>query len=145
MERRSSMSANVNDRESIARVYPREAYEEDAGRNALAKTPVLHGVRILSQPDEAGSFRLARAHHQVAERDPEGDTVFLAPYLGDELDALQRNPTYGGPEEKDGLSVVDPRGDYEAFLDRIVEAARSARFKGPIGKGEERLRGFHGG
>ncbi len=138
-------AANVNDRDSIARIYPREAYEEDAGLNALAKSAVLHGVRILSEPDETGAFRLARAQRQVAERDPEGDTVFLAPYLADELDALRRDPVYGGPEEKDGLSVIAPRGDYEAFLDRIAEAARAVRFKGPIGKEEDRLRGFHGG
>ena len=40
----------------------------------------------------------------------------------------------------------DPMDDgYRAFIDSILQTARTARFQPPIGRGEERLRGFHGG
>jgi hypothetical protein len=140
-------SANLNDRSSLERIYPRDAFEQDAGENSRAKASILKGIRILSPPDDSGAFELARASQHVGEGDPEGDTLFLAPYLGDEYAALQRMDTaYGGPEEKgDALAKVEPRGDYEAFIGKVLQAARSAEFKKPIGKGEERLRGFHGG
>jgi hypothetical protein len=140
-------SARIDDRSSLARIYPREAYERDAGANSRAKASVLKGVRILSEVDAAGVFEMTPASQHVGEGDPEGDTVFLAPQFTDEFAALRQDPAaYGGAEEqRDAQAKIRPRGDYEAFLDRIIEAARRADFKQPIGRREERLRGFRGG
>ncbi len=140
--------ANINDRSSLERLYPRDAWAQDAGKKADAKAEVLHGVRIASPVDENGDFDLVRASHQVAEINSEGDVVFLFPQMGDDYAALMQKETdYGGAEEKgDALDRVRHKDqDYEAFIDRIIQAARSAKFKPAIGRGEERLRGFHGG
>ena len=140
--------ANINDRSSLERLYPRNVWAQDAGRNADAKAEVLHGVRIASPVDENGDFDLVRASHHVAEINSEGDVVFLFPQMGDDYAALMQKETdYGGAEEKgDALGKVEDKDqEYSAFIDRVIEAARSAKFKPAIGRGEERLRGFHGG
>jgi hypothetical protein len=138
--------ANVNDRSSIERIYPRDAFESDAANNSRGKALVLEGVLIASQPSENGEFELVRKRRNVAENDPEGDTLFLAPYLGRDYAALEQTPEYSAPQEKaDGLGAVERGADYGAFIERIIETAKAARFKSPIGKKEERLRGFHGG
>ena len=140
-------SANVNDRASIERLYPREAFEADAARNALPKADVLHGVRIASEIAADGAFALQRTSQQVGENDPLGDTLFLAPFLGGAEGTLRQKPDYGGAEESPGAlaKTADKGPDYDAFVDRIVETARRAAFKDPIGRHEPRLRGFHGG
>lgn len=146
-------SASIHDRSSVERLYPRDAFEADAGSNALAKTAVLHGLRILSGPDANGEFRLARASQHVGEvhvgeAQGRGNGLFLAPNLGANFAALMQSETdYGGQEEKgDAVRSVDVRaGEYQAFIDRVVAAAQGADFEEPIGRGEERLKGFHGG
>ena len=140
-------TANVNDRASIERIYPRDAFETDAANNSRGKALVLQGVLIASQPSESGEFTFLRKRRHVGENDPEGDTLFVAPYLGQEYSALEQTPGYGGAQETgDAVDEVE-RGarDYDAFVDRIIATAKAARFKEPIGKNEERLRGFHGG
>jgi hypothetical protein len=136
--------ANINDRDSLERLYPREAFQEDAGRNALGKTPVLYGVRIESAPDAQGWFHLVRAQQHVGEQ-VGVDTIFLAaeeqrfsaPLLGQE------------PAEASKGAALTPeatgRQDYETFITQLVDAARSAEFPQPVGRGEPRLKGFHGG
>jgi hypothetical protein len=146
-------SASIHDRASVERLYPRDAFEADAGSNAQAKTSVLKGLRILSAPDEAGSFQLARASQHtgevhVADAQGRGNGLFLAPNLGANFAALMRKDTdYGGAEEKqDALASVAARqDDYAAFIDRVIATAQAADFEQPIGRGEERLKGFHGG
>jgi hypothetical protein len=140
-------TANVNDRATIERLYPREAFEADAAKNANPKADMLHGVRIASEVSESGEFTLQRTRNQVGENDPLGDTLFLAPFLGEAQGALRQSPGYSGAEENpDALpKAADKRPDYEAFIDRIAETARQAAFKDPIGRHEPRLRGFHGG
>lgn len=137
-------SATIDDRTSLERIYPREAFEQDSRENARADAAVVHGVRILSEPDAAGVFAVARARQHAGERDPEGDTVFLAPSLTDQPDALAASAAYGGGEEG-GPGPASRHDAYGEFLATIFQAARTAEFKRPIGKGEERLRGFHGG
>ncbi|MDQ4061558.1 MAG: hypothetical protein M3145_10730 [Pseudomonadota bacterium] len=140
--------ANVNDRSSLERLYPRDVWAQDAGKNAVSKAEVLYGVRIVSPVDANGDFDLVRASHQVAESNSEGDVIFLFPQMGDDYAALMQKETdYGGAEEKgDALEKLGHKDqEYNAFIDRIIEAARSAKFKPAIGRGEERLRGFHGG
>jgi hypothetical protein len=140
-------SANVNDRATIERLYPRKAFAEDGAKNARPKADVLHGVLIASEVSQSGEFTLQRTSRQVGENDPLGDTLFLAPFPIEGQGALRQTPAYGGAEETpDALAKAqDKRPDYEAFIDRIAETARRAAFKGPIGRHEPRLRGFHGG
>jgi hypothetical protein len=139
-------SANINDRSSVERLYPRDAFERDAGENARGKAPVLKGVRILSAPDAAGSFELTPATQHTGEMDAEGDSVFLVAYVGDESAALHQTTDYGGAEEKgDALKKVQSHGGYESFIDRVLATAEAATFKPPIGRGDERLKGFRGG
>ena len=140
--------ASIHDRGSIERLYPREVFEREAGENADAKATVRRGVRILSPVDAQGVFEAERASRHVGEADPLGDTVFLAPFLRDASAALApSDAAYGGPAEAgdDAAASAHKRDDYESFVERIVAAARSARFKPAIGKDDERLRGFHGG
>jgi hypothetical protein len=146
-------SASIHDRASIERLYPRDAFEADAGSNAQAKTSVLKGLRILSAPDDAGAFQVTRASQHTGEAHAgdaqgRGNGLFLAPNLGANFAALMRNDTdYGGAQEKhDALdSVAARQDDYGAFIDRVIASARAADFERPIGRGEERLKGFHGG
>lgn len=137
-------TAHVDDRASLERIYPRQAFDHDARENARADVSVLHGVRILSAPDASGVFGLARARQHVGEADPEGDTVFLAPALAEPQAGSGVGD--GRTHEAGGAEPVRPTGyGYDKFLEAVLRAARGARFKRPIGKGEERLRGFHGG
>ena len=138
-------TANVNDRASIEALYPRAAFDEDAAKNALPKTQVLYGVRIDSEPDEGGSFALVRARHHVGEMTNFAEAVFLfpeEPHLSATL--VGSDPDAGMPQEADDPSDLR-RKEYEAFIDRVLDAARRADFADPIGRDEERLKGFHGG
>ena len=139
--------ANVHDRLTIERLYPRDAFDRDSRMNADVKTEILHGVRVVSAPDANGDFRLARASRHVAEQNPEGDVIFVVPhrYQGD--DALMQGPDYGGPEEKSDASRGGQDGGtaYDMFINRVIASARSADFKSSIGFHESRLEGFHGG
>lgn len=140
-------SANVNDRSTIAAVYPREAFEADAAQNARDKAAVLHGVAIASAVSESGAFALQRARRHVGENDPLSDTLFLAPFLPpDDAETAQTSAYGAAPEKPDAAEAGSPRGDaYESFIARIVDAATRAAFKDPIGRHEKRLRGFRGG
>jgi hypothetical protein len=146
-------SARINDRASVERLYPRDAFEADAGSNAQGKATVLKGLRILSGPDASGAFRVARASQHVGEvhageAQGRGNGLFLAPDLGANFAALaQKDTDYGGAEEKaDAMRSVDARAaEYDAFIDRVIAAASASDFEEPIGRGEERLKGFHGG
>ena len=142
------MNANIHNRAALERLYPRDAFESDANRNAQAKASVLYGLRILSSPDGDGRFEVARASQHVGEvhagDPPPGGGVFLAPSLAAGAPApVQNESGYGGPQQSaEGRAG---RGeDYETFLDRVLATARSADFPEPIGR-DERLKGFRGG
>ena len=139
--------ANINDRLTLERLYPREAFDRDSRLNAEINAHILHGLKITSPPDQTGTFRVTRASRHVAELNPEGDVVFVFPHGYRGEDALMQGPDYGGPEEKGSASPSseDGRTAYERFLDRVIEAAQSAAFKPAIGCRESRLEGFHGG
>lgn len=124
---------NLTDRSRIEAVYPLSAFRHDAGVNAIGNTPVLHGLRILSGPDDAGSFDLVRADQHTGERDPEGDSVFVVPLLNGDLSV---QPT--------GAPGASQDAEYARFIDRVIEVARAASFKSPVGR-DGRLQGFHGG
>jgi hypothetical protein len=70
-------TANVHDRRSVEIVYPATKFDRDSAINDRPDAEVLHGVRVLSVPDEHGNFELSPATKHVAEA---GDTAFLVPY-----------------------------------------------------------------
>ena len=139
--------AKIGDRASVERLYPRADFERDAGENARADAAVHRGLRIVSPVDAEGRFSAERAARHVGEDDPQGDTVFLAPFLAEASAPLQPGSAYGGGIEMGAPEEVATRkaDEYSGFIDRIIAAAKAADFKSPIGRHEERLRGFHGG
>ena len=135
--------ATVNDRASVERLYPRTDFERDAGENSDAKASVQRGLRIVSGVDASGTFRAERGLRHVGENDPEGDALFIAPFLREAHAPVPQTDAYGGGAAP--AEAADKTEDYRAFIGRIIASARSAEFKEPIGRGEERLQGFHGG
>jgi hypothetical protein len=115
--------ANINDRSSVERVYPFERFRQDANRNSLPNTLVLHGLTIVSPPGPDGGFHLHPAERQSGERDTSRDVVFL--------------PATGCSGD-----LAADQADYAAFITRAIEAAPSVK---PVRPADERLAGFHGG
>lgn len=130
------------DRSSVERLYPREAHDRDAAENARPKAIVHHGVRIIPAPD-GNSFDLVRASRQVGEAGSEPEALFLFPVRIASAGATTGYEEPGSSPPHEPPSGHD--GEYEAFITRVIEAAESAEPPGPIGEGEERLHGFHGG
>jgi hypothetical protein len=136
-------SAKIDDRASIEGIYSRSAFEEDAARNAVGNAQVLFGVRVESSPDEHGSFQLARAKQHVGEQARAGGAAFLAPDHQVRYSGVVRNE---GPGTQRGEGTGDDAaGEYAAFIGRIIDTARSAGLSEPVGRNDERLRGFRGG
>ncbi|SMF49168.1 hypothetical protein SAMN02982917_2434 [Azospirillum oryzae] len=136
--------ANINDRASFERVYDRHSFEQDAAMNARSDTTVVHGVTILSAPDAEGFVELSRTSQHVGEGNPEGDPVFIAAFRLDDT-AAENADTYAGSVEPAAAARRDAADDYRAFIDQLLDTASTAQFKSDIGRGEERLKGFHGG
>jgi hypothetical protein len=108
-------TANVNDRGSLERAYPEDAFASDAAQNDQAKAEVFHGVHIGSAPDEDGNFELQRATRHVGEP-PSAD--YLTPVRRTEpLDQARNN----GPAQ---WSPPESAHAYAQFLDDIVSAAQ---------------------
>jgi hypothetical protein len=138
--------ADINDPSSLEQAYPLESFEHDAAQNARADAAELHGVRITSAVDPRGRVEIAPAKRSVAASSPDEDALFLAPHRSNEATAVsEARPGYGGPQAVEAPRPASARRDYEAFLARLVEAARSARLPSPIGLHEDRLKGFRGG
>jgi hypothetical protein len=136
--------ANANDRASLEAAYPLAAHAEDSAANAVGATQIVHGVRIVSAADPDGWFQLARAQHHVGELTDAVRETFLAP----SEPSVAANLV--GAESEDaaphgGALAGERRRSYEAFLDRLAQAARSVTIPEAIGRGEDRLRGYHGG
>ena len=123
----ADIRANINDRQSIERLYPPDAFARDAAENDRQRVEILKGVRVASAPDDDGNFVLEPAAHHAGEVP---DAVFLAPFP-------LRTP------ERHAAADPDPHHGYDAFIDEIIEAAqrhgyRAAESPGP---GDPRLRG----
>lgn len=132
--------ANIHDRGSIERVYPRAVFEQEALSNTRGKASVLHGVRINSAPDGSGAFDLVRAARQVGEDERSASGVFLCPFAHQRatLEAPEARAASAG--RLDTLAGV--RGEYDAFIDKIVATARTVRIDPSPGPGDPRLRGL---
>ncbi len=147
------MFANVNDRSSIERVYSVDTFAVDAATNA--KQPaneLLRGVRILSAPDENGTFEIEPGIKHVGE-------VHSAAFLVScrTLRGLHAQAAVYEFLKRDAGSLVmsrtgqiyaianpDPRVEYEAFIGRIITAAPRVGFRqnGSSGSGDARLQGL---
>ena len=119
--------ANINDRRSIERVYPPDAFARDAAENDRPRIEILKGVRVASAPDGDGNFALERASHYAGEAP---SALFLAPFH------RRTAKEYAGYDP-------DPRHGYDAFIDEIIDAARQNGYRAAEspGPGDPRLRG----
>jgi hypothetical protein len=137
-------TASIDDRASIEAIYPPAAFDEDAARNAAGDADVLYGLRVEAVPDAEGRFIFARSRQHAGEaRDPT-EALFLSPD-GEHLLAAAASSLRTGEEEAAAAKPDERRKAYARFIDRVIEAVRAADFQKPIGRGEERLEGFHGG
>jgi len=138
-------TVNINQRETLESYYPLDSFVHDANQNARGKAAVLHGLRILSAPDADGTFKLTKAQHNFAENAEDQNALFLYSVRDDD------NNWFDGAEEDATKAVhvkdnpLDVSALYRDFIDRVIEAARNAKFQPDIGRGEPRLQGFHGG
>jgi hypothetical protein len=136
---------NINKRETLEAYYPQDSFLHDANHNAMARTPVMHGLCILSAPDAEGTFKITKAHHSVAEEGVDHDVVMLYPRRDDDNHWFDKSE----PDATKAVHIKDHPIDlshlYGDFIDRVIEAARNAHFPTSIGRGEPRLQGFHGG
>jgi hypothetical protein len=119
-------NANIHHRDSLAQIYPPDAFASDAAQNGRVTSEVVVGVRILSAPVATGEFEFERASQQIGEA---ASRAFLAP------SRREGDPT--------GSTHPDPREGYQEFLDRIVAAAQDFGFKaeGTPGRDDPRIKG----
>ncbi len=124
---RGMATANIHDRDSLARLYPPDAFASDATENDRAKVLVLKGVRIGSAPDEAGDFTLERA----------------AQHAGEAPGAAVLAPFHRAAPSENATADPDPQQGYEAFLSEIVDAASHFGYRAETspGPGDPRLKG----
>ena len=127
---------NANDRASLERAYPADAFAGDAARNERSTEPLVHGVRVGSAPDAAGWFELEPATRHAGE--PE-TPHFLTPIRRrEEMTDQGQAPSQAAPPQ--------PGDGYSRFLDDIVAVARDFGFRREDSPSRDRrLRGFHGG
>jgi hypothetical protein len=119
-------NANINDRQSIERVYSPDAFARDAAENDRTGVELLHGVRIGSAPDQAGEFEIEPAARHAGEVP---GAVFLAPFHRATPNEHAVDP--------------DPQHGYGAFIAAIIEAARRFGYHAETspGPGDPRIRG----
>lgn len=132
--------ANIHDRASIERVYPRALFENEANANSQAKADLLKGVTILSSPDAEGAFELQRASRHVGEQSKNaGDGgIFISPFAQEPITGVRADyPATAGS----GAPAGD-RDPYRRFIDRLVAEALRAKIDPSPGPGDARLRGL---
>jgi hypothetical protein len=128
--------ADINDRESIERIYPRAVFAREANANMRAKASVLSGVQIASAPDGQGHFELTRASRHAGEDRSSAGAIFLCPF------AQRSGHGADDPAAAAPPSGERPRDAYDAFIDEVIAKARGARFPEPTGRHDPRLRGL---
>ncbi len=138
-------SVNINQRETLESYYPLDSFVHDANQNARGKAAVMHGLRILSAPDGDGAFKVTKAQHNVAEDASDQDALFLYSVRDDDNNWFDKGEADASKAVQAKDHPVDLSELYRGFIDRVIEAARNAKFQPDIGRGEPRLKGFHGG
>ena len=128
--------ANINDRATMERAYPADAFAGDAARNERSTEPLRHGVRIGSAPDGAGWFELEPATRHAGE--PE-TLHFLTPVR------RREELTDQGRTISQTAAARSDEG-YHRFLDDVVAAAKRFGYRREDSPSRDpRLRGFRGG
>jgi hypothetical protein len=138
-------SVNINQRETLETYYPLDSFVHDANQNARGKAMVMHGLRILSAPDADGAFKVTKAQHNVSEDDAEHDALFLYSVRDDDNNWFDKAEPDASKAVHAKDNPVDVSELYRGFIDRVIDAARNNHFQKDIGRGEPRLKGFHGG
>jgi hypothetical protein len=128
--------ANIRDRSSIERIYPRAVFLREANANSRAKASVLRGLSILSAPDAGGDFGLVRAAQHAGERESGEGAVFLCPF------AQETAPSADYPAAASSGAEAAPEDPYASFISRVIETARTANPAEPTGRGDPRLKGL---
>ena len=129
--------ANINDRTSIARLYPFAAFLGEANANMRARASMWRGVEIIAGPDAEGWFAMTRASRHAGEREVAGGARFLCPFA----QATGHAPDYPAPAAASGGD--DGRAAaYDGFIDNIIAAARAMPPEPAPGPGDIRLRGL---
>jgi hypothetical protein len=134
---------SINDRTLVEEFYSKETFDQDAAENGRGKATIIRGVKILSAPDMEGGVELVRASQHVGESSPDQDSIFVAAHRAGTAKADEGN-AYSASVEPTAENA-DEGDEYRQFIDRLLQTAKDAQFQRPIGKGEERLVGFHGG
>lgn len=124
--------ANINDRASIEAIYPRAVFLRESNANVRARATMLRGLSIRSAPDGAGYVEIARAAQHVGEQKPDGGALFLCPFA-------QATPHAA---DYPARPTAEPGNPYDAFIDRVLTAARTAPLPEPTGRGDRRLQGL---
>src|SRR5215472_18701686 len=125
---------NINDRASIARLYPFAAFLGEANANMRARASMWRGVEIIAGPDAEGWFAMTRASRHAGEREVAGGARFLCPFA----EATGHAPDYPAPAV--GAGDADGRTTaYDAFIDKIIAAACAMPPEPAPGAGDIRL------
>jgi len=119
--------ANINDRATVERIYPRAVFQQEANANARGNASVLSGVRIVSAADDSGAFDLVRASRHAGESDPSDGAIFLSPAV---------------PGAVPGSLAPAWDAAYARFIDKIIATVARAEFAPSPGPGDARLRGL---
>ena len=128
---------NINDRASIARLYPFAAFLAEANANVRARASMWRGVEIIAGPDAEGWFPMTRASRHAGEREVAGGARFLCPFA----EATGHAPDCFAPAA--GAGGADGRTTaYDAFIDKIIAAARAMPPEPAPGAGDIRLKGL---
>ncbi len=128
--------ANINDRSTIERIYPRAVFQQEANANSRAKASVLSGVRIASAPDADGGFDLTRASRHAGEAESGDGAVFLSPRAQQTGHGADYPATAAPPQ------TAGDRDPYAAFIDQIIAAARRAPAAPVSSHSDAKLRGL---
>jgi len=123
--------ANIRNRGTIERIYPRAVFDNEANANLRANASVLNGVSISSSVAADGSFDLLRASRHVGEQGAKSGAIFICPFA-------QKQGAASPPGEASRRSP-DP---YAEFIDKVIAAAQDAQIDPSPGPGDARLRGL---
>ena len=129
--------ANINDRASIARLYPYAAFLGEANANVRARTSIWRGVEIIAGADAEGWFPMTRASRHAGEREVMGGARFLCPFAQATEHRSDYPSSAGGGGGADGRALA-----YDAFIDNIIAAARAMPPEPAPGAGDIRLKGL---
>ena len=124
--RRAMPTANIDSRASLERIYPPDAFAQDAARNGQVANQVVLGIRILSAPNAAGNFEIERAGQQVGEAMP---PTFLAPHRRNRRNPIRKKatkPSSPTSSSQRSGSVSSPRKALAA-TSRVYRAFASSR------------------